>query len=338
MGRILSVGCCLLLITPVIHSADPPGKSSVIQEIRWAPIASIKTAAKGSDNWPMTWAADDAQYTAYGDGWGFDPMVPAKLSLGFARVAGSAAAFTGENVRSATGEKTGNGKAGLKASGILSLDGTLYLVVRNAGHARLAWSPDHAKTWTWADWTFETSFGCPTFLNFGKDYAGARDRFVYVYSPDSDGAYDPADRMVLARVPVGKVREKAAYEFYRGDGPDGPRWTADVTDRGPVLTHPGRCYRSGVNYDAGLKRYLWCVTVPAADKKTYGVTVYDAPEPWGPWTVAFDAAKWDTDAGESTNMPTKWMSTDGKTVHLVFAGGDAFNVRRAEIVTTPPKK
>ena len=108
--------------------------------------------------------------------------------------------FAGVNIRSATGETRGNGPRGKKASGLLSIDGVLYLLARNAGNAQLAWSPDHGVTWTWADWKFTTSFGCPTFLNFGKDYAAARDDFVYIYSPDSDNAYDAADRMVLARV------------------------------------------------------------------------------------------------------------------------------------------
>ena len=31
---------------------------------------------------------------------------------------------------------------------------------------------------TWSGWRFEMSFGGPTFLNFGKDYAGARDGYV----------------------------------------------------------------------------------------------------------------------------------------------------------------
>ena len=101
---------------------------------------------------------------------------------------------------------------------MLMVDGVLYVWVRNAGNSQLAWSMDHAQTWTWADWRFETSFGCPTFLNFGKDYAGARDGYVYVYSPDVDSAYRAADRMVLARVPKGRIAERGAYEFFKGPG------------------------------------------------------------------------------------------------------------------------
>ena len=101
------------------------------------------------------------------------------------------------------------------------VDGTLYLWARNAGNAQLAWSSDHGQTWTWADWKLSTSFGCPAFLNFGRNYAGARDHYVYIYSHDSDSAYQPADRVVLARVPKDRIRDRAAYEFFTGLDADG---------------------------------------------------------------------------------------------------------------------
>jgi hypothetical protein len=99
----------------------------------------------------------------------------------------------GVNIRSETAEALGDGKRGRKASGMLCVDSVLYLIARNAGNAQLGWSSDHGETWSWADWRFTESFGCPTFLNFGKNYAGARDEFVYVYSHDSGSAYDRAD-------------------------------------------------------------------------------------------------------------------------------------------------
>ena len=311
----------------------PP--SPLIKGITWAPAGEIVREAKGGDNWPLTWADDGHLYTAYGDGNGFEPRVPGKLSLGFARVEGGPADFAGVNVRSATGEQSGSGPAGKKASGMLMVDGVLYLWARNAGNARLAWSTDHARTWEWADWAFTTSFGCPTFLNFGRDYAGARDGYVYVYSHDGGDAYQAADRMVLARVPKGRIKDRGAYEFFeRRDAANRPAWTADVARRGAVFTHEGRCYRSAVSYDAGLKRYLWCQTLPGGDARFRGgFGVYDAPEPWGPWTTAFFTPAWDVGPGETSSFPAKWMSPDGKTLHLVFSGDDGFSVRRAVLAT-----
>src|ERR1043166_3930677 len=173
---------------PMPGAPVPP--SPVIKEVRWSPPESIVRQAKGSDNWPLTWADDDALYGAYGDGNGFEPFVPQKLSLGLAKITGGPENISGLNIRSADLEQKGDGKAGRKASGLLMVDGTLYLWARNAANSQLAWSRDHGSTWTWSDWKFTSSFGCPTFLNFGKNYAGAVDNFVYVYSPDSDNAYE----------------------------------------------------------------------------------------------------------------------------------------------------
>jgi hypothetical protein len=116
-------------------------------------------------------------------------------------------------------EAKGQGAAGRKASGLLMVEGVLYLWARNVNNSQLAWSTDHGSTWAWSDWKFTNSFGCPGFLNFGPNYAGARDGFVYVYSHDSDSAYTAADGMVLARVPKARIRERSAYEFFPA-----PRW------------------------------------------------------------------------------------------------------------------
>jgi CubicO group peptidase (beta-lactamase class C family) len=318
------------------HSAPYP-PSKVISRIDWAPKESIVRQAKGSDNWPMTWADDDHLYTAYGDGWGFEPLLKEKLSLGFARVEGGPADFQGVNLRSSTGEQKGPGKDGKKASGILMVDSVLYLWVRNAGNAQLAWSTDRGKSWEWAGWKFTTSFGCPTFLNFGKNYAGARDEFVYVYSHDADSAYVAADRMVLTRVPKGKIKQRAAYEFFQAlDSKKQPVWSKDVAERGAVFSCTGQWYRSGITYNAALKRYLWCQTLPGDDPRFQGgFGIYDAAEPWGPWTTVFYTAAWDVGPGETSCFPTKWMSADGKTLYLVFSGDDHFAVRKGTLSSFP---
>ena len=326
----------------VADAKQPPyPPSPVIENIVWAPIDTIIRKAHGSDNWPITWADDDALYTAYGDGWGFEPKVEKKLSLGLCRITGSPKSFNGVNIRSQTGEQIGDGDRGKKASGMLCVDGILYMLVRNAANSQLAWSADHGKTWQWSDWRFAEGFGCPTFLNFGRDYEGARDNYVYVYSFDSDSAYVPSDHMNLARVPKDRITQRNAYEFFtRLDDQGQPVWSGDISLRGPVFTHKGACYRSSVSYNAPLKRYLWWQVLPTNPDFTPqrpdtrfegGFAIYDAPQPWGPWTTAFYTEKWDTGPGESATIPTKWISEYGKSVYLIFSGQDAFSVRKATI-------
>ncbi len=317
----------------------PYPQSTVVTGIEWAPVESIVRKAQGSDNWPLTWGDDDALYTAYGDGWGFDPIVEKKLSLGLAKVTGgtSVSSFKAENIRSQTAERTGQGPHGPKASGILMVDGVLYMWVRNTDNSQLAYSEDRGKHWTWLDWKFETSFGAPTLLNFGRNYEGARDAFVYLYSHESDSAYEPADSMVLARVSKDRITDRKSYEFFKGlDYRGDPLWTENIEERGPVFIHYSQCYRRGISYNPGLDRYLWCQILPKSGHKSGtryqgGFGIYESAEPWGPWRTVFYTTDWDVGPGETSSFPTKWMSKDGKTLHLVFSGDDFFSIRRAEL-------
>jgi CubicO group peptidase (beta-lactamase class C family) len=311
----------------------PYPASPTIKGIAWAPISEIIRRAQGSDNWPLTWTDDNTLFTAYGDGYGFDPKVPEKLSLGFAVISGAPPAFSGVNLRSPTGEQKGERETGKKASGMLMVDGVLYMWVRNAGNSHLAWSSDHGKSWTWSAWKFTTSFGFPAFLNFGRNYEGARDEYVYVYSHDNGSAYDPADRMVLARVPKGALKNRNAYEFFHGlDARGDPAWTRDISRRQAVFIHRKKCYRSAISYHPKLKRYLWTQTLPGGDRVSGGgFGIYDAPEPWGPWTTVYFTEQWDVPPGEMSSFPTKWMGDDGKTLYLVFSGNDSFSLRKATL-------
>jgi hypothetical protein len=120
--------------------------------------------------------------------------------------------------------------------------------------------------------------------------------------------------MVMARVPKDEIRRRETYEFFKGVDSDGnPLWTKHIRDRGAVFVNPGSCYRSGIAYNAGLGRYLWCQTLPfSTDPRgprfQGGFGICEAPQPWGPW-----------------------RTPDGRTCHLLFSGDDCFSVRRATL-------
>ena len=331
-------------LEPICQSVTgnaPYPHSEVITSLIWADASTVVHQANGSDNWPITWTDDGEQYTAYGDGWGFDPRVPNKLSLGFAKVIGEAPGV-GSNIRSSSGEQIGDGRSGKKASGMLMVNGTLYMLVRNADNngtqSQLAWSSDHGSTWTWSTWKFP-ELGYPCFLNFGQNYAGARDGYVYIYSPDTPSAYNETDTVVLARVPIESIIEKDAYEFYSGtDAGNQPVWTGDIDQRKAVFVFPGGCNRIDVIYNAPLKRYLLVMRSRAQAGGRNQFSIYDAPEPWGPWTTVFYTENWDVDPGESAHIPAKWISSDGRTCHLVFADSDSFAVRRFTLTAVPSQK
>jgi hypothetical protein len=321
--------------------------------LTWAPASTIQRFAQGrnsdgSDNWPLTWAEDNHLYAAYGDGYGFHPMTKTKLGLGFAQIQGTPSTqVRGINIRSPT-ENPAMGPAGAKASGLLMIDGVLYCWLRNADgqgrSSRLAWSTDHARTWTLADWTFP-DVGYPTFINYGRNYAGARDAYVYVVSHDHPSAYHAADGFILLRAPINALRNHDDYECYVTSVNKVPRWTENIAERGHVFSFPRHCCRSGITYNAPLKRYLWwqqhsftngelLFGDPATDTRYHGgFGIYDAPEPWGPWTTTYFTERWDVGPGEAACFPTKWMSATGRSLYLVFSGNDSFSIRGATIST-----
>jgi hypothetical protein len=277
---------------PLVSRAPSP----VINGIEWAPKKTIVRQAKGSDNWPLTWADDGHLYTTWGDGNGFSG-VP-RRSMGYARIEGHPPNHSGIDIRSEQ-ETFGDGRSGKKGWGLLCVDGVLYLWMGHAnkhgGEAQLAWSGDHARTWSCAEWKF-AEFGLVGFVNFGCNYEGARDGYVYAYSHDGPKADIPADCFILMRVPKDKIVRREAYEFFEGIGPNGqPRWTQHISERASVFEHEDCCLRSAMTYHPVLKRYLWWQQVPQPPgsrdrgdtRFSGGFGVYDAPEPWGPWTTVF---------------------------------------------------
>ena len=329
----------------------PP--SPVIERIDWD-FAHRLRQAPGSDLWPMTWAADDNLYTAWGDGGGFGGTnSDGRASLGFARIAGKAERFEGTNV---WGGKNSERPAtfGGKVGALLSVEGTLYAVggvwPGKAGlktwscpkEARLLWSADLGKSWQVSEWTYADAkapaFGPVSFLNFGKDYAGARDAFVYLYFTTAWWEWAPRQapptETYLARVPRDRLKDRSAYEFYQRLGRDGrPRWTAALPERQAVFADPNGRRLSKVVYNAALKRYL----ATAAGGQVGQLAVFDAPEPWGPWTTVAYEDNWGglgTTEALEYDLPTKWISADGKTVWCVFSSAgvlDSFNLVRGTL-------
>lgn len=119
----------------------------------------------------------------------------------------------------------------------------LYTWVRNVNNSQLARCEDHEETWE-SGFRFKTSFGAPTFLNFGRNYQRARNEYIYFYSNDRPSAYESYDHLVMGRVTKNRIRDRSAYEFLeRLDNSGNPIWTKDIDRRGPVFTFLGHAGR-----------------------------------------------------------------------------------------------
>lgn len=313
-------------------------------------FSTHRREAPGSDNWPITWADDGHQYAVWGDGGGFGGTnQDGRVSLGVARIEGPKDAYTGHNVYG--GKVAPNPAAfGGKSNGILSVGGTLYMWVGPGSNtqafteARLYRSTDRGASWTAADWAFTAADGIflPTFAQFGRDYAGARDDFVYAYAmhlkdPQAFEVQRPGE-IALLRAPRGRLMERGAYSFFAGMDGGSPRWTPDIAARRPVFEDPnGVGPKTSVSYNAGIGRFF----LMTAHSDFFGGRpgIFDAPEPWGPWTtVRYDGVFGEGELEDTRtffwSFSNKWASADGREVVLLFTGSgrnDSWNTVEGRI-------
>ncbi len=335
----------------------PYPRSPVIlrMELDWT---THRREAPGSDNWPTTWANDDHLYTSWGDGGGFGGTNgKGRVLLGVARVEGDANNYVGKNVWGGF-EAPSPATFGGKSYGILSVGDALYMWVAHQPNphlerCQLAVSHDRGASWKLADWSFgyADQLTIPTFLNFGRGYADARDDYVYSYfihptwgpgrSPTGNYTFDVhrPGRVYLARVPKQAVLKRSDYEFFAGIADGGPpQWSSQLADREPVFEDAnGVGWNLSVSYNAGLRRYLLATEHGQTHAGHFGL--FDAPEPWGPWTTV----SYESNFGEGHvevsafywNFPTKWMSADGRDFTLIFTGkntNDSWNTVRGNFV------
>jgi hypothetical protein len=313
-------------------AALPYPQSQLVTNLAWdGSVVRIGDGTTG-DNWPVTWADDDQLYASYGDGDGFSNR-STKLSLGFATLSGSPPSLAGQDFSSNIDTPEGQGPNGIKASGMLMVDGALYMFVRNykpAGsndfsNSRLAWSTDRGRNWAWADWHFADTFGAPDFIQFGKNYAGARDGYAYIVSQANDSAYGWSPDVVLARVPKDRIPDRAAYEFFAGlDGTGAPQWSADIARRKPAFSDPNGVQRIGMSYNPALRRYILTSAhqIGGGATHTPALGVFEAPEPWGPWSVVYYNDDFSGGYAFHHKFPTKWMSADGTSMWLLYSGSN----------------
>ncbi len=326
-------------------SGNPPyPQSMVIEDIQFD-WSTHDRRAQGSDNWPVTWADDNHQYASWGDGGGFGGTnQDGRVSLGVARIEGNPQSYEGFNV---WGGKDGENEAtfGGKSYGILSVEGVLYMWVgpgsdsTNFDEARIYTSTARGASWLPSDWAFEKADGIilPTFLQFGRDYGGSRDNFVYIYAnhlkDDSGLVIQKPREITLMRVPKSSITDRTEYEFFAGLGDSGnPLWTKNFQSRKPVFSNPeGVGWNTSVSYNASIDRYLLITEHNQSGKGNIGM--FDAPEPWGPWTTVLYESSFGTPFVESTtffwNFSNKWLSNDGREFVLIltgFAGNDSWNI------------
>ncbi len=329
-------------------SVFPPARSSisvphsgVITGIEWLgeEIPYPEPGKKG-DTFPITWAADGNQYTSAGDPcWGEKGD-----GLDFECILGDAPDYRIEKVNDMPAYR-GAGGTGPKPTGLISVGGVLYMGVQNVtgsgiwedslgnyGHGydgQVICSRDYGKTWTPDIKQLDApmfpgrSYAAPAFINYGRNNAGALDEYVYAISGEG---WDNGCACRLARVPADRIMERAAWSWVGGFSSDGlPQWTGDMTAAVPVISHPGYLGYVEMVYIAPLRRYLllsWHHKVKCNPDMGSELIIYDAPAPWGPFTLVHFEDPWESREMNPYNprLPLKWFDPERLEGWLLFSG------------------
>jgi len=295
--------------------------SPPITSITWD-ASSWSQAAPGSDLWSNTWAGDGNVYTAWGDGGGFNGTNSlGRVSFGVARLSGTPPNYAPTNVLGGYNglyAPTFGGKIG----SLLAVNGTLYANIcywpttgkwgcPTPDDNRIAYSTDYSKTWKVATWTFQ-SMGFDwdgRFINFGKDYQGAKDNYVYMFVPAANLQY-------LLRVPKDQILTKASYQVLSGfDASGNPTWSSNMSQK-HALSVGGE-----VVYNAPLGRFVHFQNTGQCG----AFDVMESLNPWGPWHTIVHYDNWMNANGGPGDEPlgyhisNKWLSADGKTFWMTFS-------------------
>jgi|SRR5579859_279745 len=244
--------------------------AAAVSGIRFRDETLLRLGGVG-DCWNMTWAADDRQYAALCDGYGFPGMPHRFFSSRMYAFQGSPPHVRAEYLPgypellcTRVDEEHHFAYYGF---GVLAVDGRIYqfLSTRNTPAeprfvgAKLIYSEDSGRSWlnqdgtspviweAWGDRSKQNliffrepgeAFSMLSILQMGRNYEDNRDGFVYVYGPNGN-TEDSMRQLVMFRVPKDRLLDRSTYEFFAGHRSNGsPTWGRDIEDRQPVCTFP----------------------------------------------------------------------------------------------------
>jgi len=287
-------------------------KSKVIKGFEWIgerlpyPEADIK-----GDTYPMTWAADDEIYASAGDPhWG-----ETTSGLDVERFSGGPADYKITKYNHMN-DYLGWGGNGPKPSGMICVDGVIYLAFQNLLCGQ---RPPHSNKSQpgsdahivychhprWSQWfpslrTIKepmfagSKFGGPAFINFGKNNENARDEYVYAVSSDQ---WDNGSNVRLGRVRKDKIMERGWWEFVSAFDKDGnPAWNSSLEESVPILSIYKFIGLPEMVYLAKIKRYLfltWRLHGDFDPEEGTDLLILEAPEPWGPFSLVHFEEYWE---------------------------------------------
>lgn len=222
------------------------------------------------------------------------------------------------------------------------------------------WSTDFGKTWTETPCTpakplFGESalkgepvkIGAPHFVDFGQNMEHSPDGKAYLVghgaSSGPEGrryAYNSwitGDEIYLTRVKpsIENMNDVSQYEFYAGPGLFGrATWSHDLTKIQPIAAWKDNMGCVTMTWNAPLKKYFLCVTDGGNTVDTFNTYLLESDRVTGPWKMV-SYLKHFGEQAYFVNIPSKFISADGRTMWLCYAANFSVGWGKEKIESRP---
>jgi hypothetical protein len=195
---------------------------------------------------------------------------------------------------------------------------------------------------------YPVKIGSPHFVDFGKNMEHSPDGKAYLIAHGADvkdikwrfwnDSWITGDQIYLLRVvpTIENINDITKYEFFAGyDNTGQAVWTKEFEDIKPVLEWNNNMGCVTITYDSPIKKYLMCVTDggnTCAKMNTYFLESVNITGPWKLITYMKDFGE----QAYFVNIPSKFISKDGKTAWLLYSANFAPDWNGMKIKANPP--
>ena len=223
------------------------------------------------------------------------------------------------------------------------------------------YSTDYGRSWTDCPLTpekplfketgingYPVKIGSPHFIDFGKNMQYSPDGKAYLVAHGADtsdikprfwnDSWINGDQIYLLRVipTIENINDISKYEFFSGyDNKGDAIWTKDFDKIKPMLEWNNNMGCVTVTYNSPLKKYIMCITDGGNTCAKMNTYILESDDITGTWKII----TYLKDFGEQAyfvNIPSKFISADGKTAWLLYSGNYAIDWNGIKIKENPP--
>jgi hypothetical protein len=195
---------------------------------------------------------------------------------------------------------------------------------------------------------YPVKIGAPHFVDFGKNMEHSPDGKAYLVAHGADigdtkwrfwnASWITGDQIYLLRVKpsVENINDPSKYEFFAGKDSNGnPVWTNNFDEIRPLLEWNNNMGCVTITYNAPLKKYIMCVTDGGNTYSQMNTYLLESDNIAGDWKMITYMKNFG-EQGYFVNIPSKFISNDGKTVWLLYSGNFWSNMNGAQVGVNPP--